>query len=236
MKILICDDNIYTAENLKDIVSQHFDNQKIEYEITVKNESTAVMNSSLNYDIAFLDIEMPVYNGLDIAKELQNRNENTIIFIVTSHQYFLDDALNLRVFRFLPKPFDRERIIGGLDIALRQYIQNTNVVDVNDNEIVRIFTGDIIYITIKKRKTEVVTKTDKILSDKTIEEWKKLLADKCFAQTHYSFIVNLKYVMKIDNDDVILKRNNNESVKIKIAQRRYKAFKETFYRYMTENM
>lgn len=56
---------------------------------------------------------MPGVNGLSVTKHLQTLNPNIIVFIVTSFQGYLDDAMDLKVFRFLSKPIDENRFLGA---------------------------------------------------------------------------------------------------------------------------
>ncbi len=84
------------------------------------------MDKQIKTDFAFIDIEMPGVNGLSVTKHLQTLNPNIIVFfIVTSFQGYLDDAMDLKVFRFLSKPIDENRFFKSMDVALNLYKQST---------------------------------------------------------------------------------------------------------------
>lgn len=234
MRVLICDDEVFAVDLIKKMIYDYFSEKKISAEIIAETESEKVLAENVSIDMAFLDVEMPKYSGLDVAKHLLALNPNTIVFIITSHQDYLDSAMDLRVFRFLPKPPDRERIFSGLDSAIRFYNENTRVLLVDGSTAQRIYVRDILFITIHKRKTLVVTKNDEIISDKSISEWKDILPNACFAQPHYSYIVNLQNIERLEKDNIVLKKNNNETVNIKISQRKYKDFKNQFFDYISQ--
>lgn len=234
MRVLICDDEIFAIESVKKIVSEYFSERDISAEIVAETDSAKVLDDKSFFDMAFLDVEMPKHSGLELAKHLLEINSNTIIFIITSHQGYLDSAMDLRVFRFLPKPRDRERIFSGLDSAIRFYNENTRVLLTDGSTAQHIYMRDILYITIHKRKTLVITKSEEIISDRSLAQWKEILPDNCFAQPHYSYIVSLQNIDRLEKDNIVLKKNNNETVNVKISQRKYKEFKNKFFEYISQ--
>lgn len=234
MRVLICDDEIFAIESVKKIVSEYFSERDISAEIVAETDSAKVLDDKSFFDMVFLDVEMPKHSGLELAKHLLEINSNTIIFIITSHQGYLDSAMDLRVFRFLPKPLDRERIFSGLDSAIRFYNENTRVLLTDGSTAQHIYMRDILYITIHKRKTLVITKSEEIISDRSLAQWKEILPDNCFAQPHYSYIVSLQNIDRLEKDNIVLKKNNNETVNVKISQRKYKEFKNKFFEYISQ--
>ena len=234
MRVLICDDEIFAVESIKKIVFEYFSERNLIAEIVAETDSAKVLDDKSYFDMAFLDVEMPKHSGLEIAKCLLDVNPNTIVFIITSHQGYLDSAMDLRVFRFLPKPLDRERIFSGLDSAIRFYNENTRMFLTDGTTAQRIYMRDILYITIHKRKTLVVTKSDEIISDRSLAQWKEILPDNCFAQPHYSYLVSLQNIERLEKDNIVLKKNNNETVNVKISQRKYKDFKNKFFDYISQ--
>lgn len=234
MRVLICDDEVFAVESIKKIVFEYFSERNLIAEIVAETDSAKVLDDKSYFDMAFLDVEMPKHSGLEIAKCLLDVNPNTIVFIITSHQGYLDSAMDLRVFRFLPKPLDRERIFSGLDSAIRFYNENTRMFLTDGTTAQRIYMRDILYITIHKRKTLVVTKSDEIISDRSLAQWKEILPDNCFAQPHYSYLVSLQNIERLEKDNIVLKKNNNETVNVKISQRKYKEFKNKFFDYISQ--
>ena len=64
-------------------------------------------------DIAFLDVEMPGCNGLEVAERLPAENPPVVVF-VTAHERFALDAFDVQAVDYLLKPFDRERLQTAL--------------------------------------------------------------------------------------------------------------------------
>ena len=64
---------------------------------------------------------MPGMNGIYVGNELKKRNDNIIIFIVTSYSEYLDEAMRFHVFRYLSKPLDKQRFFRNMKDAVDLY-------------------------------------------------------------------------------------------------------------------
>lgn len=234
MKALICDDEQKIVEQITKLLNIIFALKQISLDITSYNCGNDVINKNDKYDIAFVDIEMPGINGLSTIKHLQKINSNIIIFVVTSFSIYLDDAMDLNVFRYLSKPIDKDRFMKSINIAIDIYKKSTQcIVAETYDECTKIFTKDILYITIDNRKARIVTKNKKLLSKKNFDYWKKQLAEyDYFAQSHYSIIVNLKNVTNFSKTEITLSAGGKEYTHIPISRRFYSSFKEAFYKYI----
>ncbi len=91
---------------------------------------------------------------------------------------------------------------------------------------------DILYLTIENRKTKLVTKTQEFISNKKFDYWKKQLSKyEYFAQSHYSYIVNLKNVTDFNKNEITLSFNSKKAT-VPISRSFYVSFKKAFYEYM----
>ena len=59
-------------------------------------------------DLAFLDIELPGTNGLDLAKNLQETSPDCMIVFLTAYAKYAVDAFQVRAFGYLVKPVTAE--------------------------------------------------------------------------------------------------------------------------------
>ena len=78
-------------------------------------------NKNEKIDIAFLDIEMPGLNGIQLAKELKKINPLVNIIFVTAYDNYALDAYKIHASGYLSKPVKAERIKEELE-ALRHPI------------------------------------------------------------------------------------------------------------------
>ena len=233
MKVLICDDNPKIITQIKKYLMEISKQTRYKFDFICFINGNDISTEQIKADFAFIDIEMPGVNGLSVTKHLQTLNPNIIVFIVTSFQGYLDDAMDLKVFRFLSKPIDENRFFRSMEIALNLYKQSTEkiILDYFD-ECHNIFTIDILYLTIENRKTKIITKNNEYISNKKFDYWKNCLKSyEYFAQSHYSYIVNLKNVTDFDKNEITLSVDSKK-VKVPVSRSFYASFKKSFYEYM----
>lgn len=90
MKIAICDDIVEYRLSIKSYVHEYSKINNMESEIYIFNNGKSLLESTLTFDVLFLDIELGDLNGIDVAKEIQKKHSNTIILIITSYRQYLD--------------------------------------------------------------------------------------------------------------------------------------------------
>lgn len=61
-------------------------------------------------DVAFLDIEMPVMNGIELAKRIKKEDENIRIIFVTAYEQYALQAFGVDAIGYLLKPYSGEDI------------------------------------------------------------------------------------------------------------------------------
>lgn len=225
--ISICDDDRYIREKLRSVVANYFNERKIEYKISLFSSGEELCRFTGCTDIAFLDVEMGNLNGIQTGYGLIRKNPGVIIFVVTSYREYLDEAMDLKVFRFLEKPVDKDRLYSALDIVTEQskeitFMSNHLPVTIRERDIVCIYSCD--------RRTYVLTDTG--VSYPTImsmKEWTEKTKDiPCFSQPHYSYIINLKYVSRIEGRSIVLKCKNGISMTAYASQRKINSFRNDF--------
>ena len=231
MKILICDDENEYIQDIKNHVSMFMNEHNEDVRFFEYSNGKMLLNCKEHFDIAFLDVEINGVNGIDIGKALKKVNENIVIFVVTAYEKYMDEAMDLNVFRFLQKPVNPERLYAGLEKAIRTIDSSLVNVTLNDRDknIVSISTNDIAYVEIDGRKTKVVTKAKTYFSQKNITYWRDKLVASFFCHPHKSFIVNIKYISKCEKDMITIINGD----RIPIAYRNQSEFSKYFVNYFS---
>lgn len=225
MKIAICDDNTTYVDELHKYVKSLLNGKSINFDINTIYNSEELYSSNDIYDIAFLDIEMEPYSGIEIAKQMKKNNPHIIIFIITSYNRYLDDAMDLNVFRYIQKPLDIQRLKDGIEKAI-EFIDN-NVISFylkNGKATQNVSSNDIIYIETVGRSTKIVTVDNIYLSDNKIDFWESKLVASFFYRIHKSFIVNMNYITHYERNMLILRNEHN----VPISYRKQAEFRKAF--------
>lgn len=117
VSILICDDSILARKNLSGVLNAlGYTNVK-----EVSNGQAAVDTcKDMNPDVVFLDIIMPVKDGITATKEILSDNKDTKIIICSSvgTQTHLREAIRAGAKDFIQKPIDGNIVKQVLDHLL----------------------------------------------------------------------------------------------------------------------
>lgn len=153
-------------------------------------------------DIILLDIEMPEFSGLQVAKKIRETDSATPIFIVTSFQDInhIQEAIPLMLVEYIIKPlqFDqlRDTLLKCVDYLDKQgqllYVFNSSL---KYNKM----SGELIY---KDGTVEILPKREKELLDLLINNKNRLLKREFLEDTLFdidcsdSSLKNLVYRLK----------------------------------------
>jgi YesN/AraC family two-component response regulator len=73
-------------------------------------------NPNLVVDYLFVDIEMPIMDGIQLVKEIRSHLPKCKIIMVTSHsdREKVEDIIKLGVNGYIKKPFDRDTVLAKI--------------------------------------------------------------------------------------------------------------------------
>lgn len=115
MKIVIIDDEPAMANYLCQQISLCCAKRDWVHDCYVFTSSEDLLHMDLSeINVAFLDIDMPKINGLQIAKELRKRYPEMIIIFVTSWIKYAPEGYEVNALRYLMK----DRLPRELDSCL----------------------------------------------------------------------------------------------------------------------
>lgn len=121
MNLLLVDDENLALEALRNVVRKVLPNATIN---AFHKATQAVEFAKDNrVDIAFLDIDMRIMNGLEMAKALQKIHPRMNIIFVTGYAEYALDAFNLYASAYLTKPASEEsvkRAVGQLRYSIEE--------------------------------------------------------------------------------------------------------------------
>ena len=123
MRILLVDDEQLQLLRLTDAVKK-----ALPQESEILSYTNPVLaweeNKEKPVDIAFLDIDMPVMNGMMLAKKLKIVNPQVNVIFVTAYNEYALDAYKLHASGYVTKPVNVEKIKAELD-GLRYPVELT---------------------------------------------------------------------------------------------------------------
>ena len=112
-KIAIVDDSRAYIELITDVLTKESGCTEDHFEIDSFQKASSLLyelEDGNDYDIYFLDIEMPEMNGLELAREIREKNEDAYLIFITSHMEFAIDGYEVEAYQYILKSMLREKL------------------------------------------------------------------------------------------------------------------------------
>jgi len=234
MIIGICDDMPAVVQELVEMVEVFFRDKPRKPTVKTFCSGAQLLDYPEEIDILFLDIELGDFNALDLVKAYRGKYKNTLLIMVTSYEQYLDDAMDLNIFRYIDKPIAPARIDSALEKAIERLDNSRLCVRDTDSKTHHINKKDIIYIESYLRHVLVHTDAQTITTTLSLKELReKVSGTSYFASPHNSYIVNLNYIKLFSRTKIKISVGEN-SVDIPVSGRHQVPFKRAYLEYMKE--
>lgn len=218
--------------------------------ITVKGTArTGVMGVKLiekvKPDLLFLDVELPDMSGMDVVAKLRDHiSWNMRVIFYTAYNKYVIEALRSAAFDFLQKPIDSNELQTIMSRLCEQGrggdVGNINALFAERPFMVVTPTGDLRFL----HSSEIGF--FRYLSNRKI--WEAALADgtflplrrnttaeqlcaydSSFVQIHQSFIINMHYLMMVQDNRCIMYPPFNTVDELIVSKKYKKQMVERFY-------
>ena len=122
-KILIVEDELITAENIKDcLLNKDFDEPIIKDNYEDSLSLFHSTNSKPNLLICDIQIKGKK-NGMELAREIRKISSCQLIFLTANNQSsILDEVMDLNPDSFLVKPFTEQQLNTAVEICFRKFV------------------------------------------------------------------------------------------------------------------
>ena len=230
LKVIIIDDEPLAINVLKNYVEQIKELKLVNTFSNAVDASTFLQGNEV--DIIFLDIHMPILDGLEFLKTL---HEAPMVIITTAHEEFALESFELEVLDYLIKPIPFPRFLKSVNriIKLKQVNdsaeKNANndhpsiFVKVDKKKLQRIYLDEIVVVESLKDYIRIKTTTGKYIVHKTLSSFTDELPSDQFIRIHRSFTICIDKVqvvegnsVEIDNTRYTIGRSYINEVKAKI--------------------
>ncbi|CAH2214614.1 response regulator transcription factor [Tepidibacter aestuarii] len=128
---IIADDEELSVELIKYLIKKNDLPIEVIGEAFAGDEALDMINK-LKPDIAFIDIRMPILNGLEVIKKIKDLQKQSIDFIViTAYRYFEYAQLSLRLGAkdILLKPIESEQFVESVEKILEYKTSDNQILN-----------------------------------------------------------------------------------------------------------
>lgn len=223
-KIAVCDDDKQVHDDIARLLRQNVSAET--YQLDCFTSGSVFLQSACTkqYDLVYLDIQMPEMNGMDVAKALRQQRCMAAIMFLTNFDDYLEIGYEVQAFRYRFKPLDPD--IFAKDFCAWQAWYKVHgspfIWIATATEVQQVAVQDIIYLEIERRKVKLVTKSATYISVEDMHYWEALLADKGFLAPYNKVLVNMDHVKSFDATKVVVTGDKE----LPMSRRKYQEFRK----------
>ncbi|MCD8293906.1 MAG: LytTR family DNA-binding domain-containing protein [Clostridia bacterium] len=223
-RVAIIEDEKYAADNLQGFVEKYGAEKGQTFSIQIfGNGVDFITDYTANYDIVFMDIELPMMNGMDCARKLRELDARVALVFVTNMVQYSVKGYEVDATGYVVKPveyFSFSLLMDKIMDRIR-YANENYVVVRNNDSMVRIMLTDLIYIEVMDHYLIYhASDGNEYRQLGKIKDQEEQLSGYDFFRCSNSFLVNMRYIKSIDGSNICLLDGNM----LPISRKRKKDF------------
>ena len=206
LKCIIIDDEPLAINVIKNHIAQL---PAIEILQTFDNALESLDFLSRNkVDLMFLDINMPVIDGLSFLRSL---DQKPMVILTTAHEEYAVEGFELEVLDYLVKPISLPRFLKASNKALARskeqlhpikHDEDSLFVKVDKKKMKKIYFDDILVVESLKDYIKIITTKGNYVVHQTLGSFTVELPATQFMRIHRSYTANITKVDTVEGNSV----------------------------------
>ena len=236
-RFAICDDMSTHIQILQGKIERIMNPWKLETIIDTYSSGMSLLNRleihGNSYDIIFLDMEMPLMNGLETGKKIRTLDKDVIIIYITGFVHYALKAYEIRAFDYIIKPVNTLKLKKTLEDAIsrieknrkKDFVEEVCLTISHNKKAMEIPEKDIVYLSKNQNITKIVCTYGTFDVYDSLKNIMNQLNKEIFIQSHEGFIVNKNHIRLYENQKLTL----TTDVVIPVSKKNAKRVKEIFF-------
>lgn len=230
MKIAVLEDEQEPLDALLSCLDRYQKSGGEELELKVFSSAMDFISGfKAEYDLLFLDIKMPLLDGMEVAEKVREKDPYVLIVFVTNMQQYALKGYSVNAYDFIVKPVS----YYAIDTLMKKVAvlvgarRNESITVRSAGGVKKIPVASILYVDVWHHKLTYHTQNGNIECWGSLAETEKLLPKGWFAYCSAGVLVHLKHVDAIEGEEVIV-----NGTRLKISRLRKKDFMAEFAAYL----
>ena len=212
MKIAVCDDEPIICQQLSELIAAY----PLSEPVVIKAYCSGydLLNAADNFDLVFLDIQMPGIDGLAVGEQLLSKDPNLILVLISSNFHYISQSYHIRTFQFLLKPIEPDFFYVEFKRCLQKYQRTRGSYSIMvQREEIKLPIKDVVYIQSDLRESLFYLGNGSKYS--TYRKLSDVAADlECFnfLRCHKRYLVNLRWIKKYHKNELTVRIGNQDKI------------------------
>lgn len=235
MIIAICDVKLQYCEQIENFVRRLGNSLGIDIKCDKYQNGKDLLESNHNqYQIIFLDVDMPDENGIFIAEKIRKTNQDVEIIFVTALIQYAVEGYKVKAYRFILKPIEYEDFVFQIkDLLLHlNNIEKNSLTLTKKHQTYTVKIDEIIYVEILDHYLTYHCTKYNLTVNGTMRKLENDLKNYSFSRIHNSYLVNLEYISEIKCQTLFM-TNGDE---LPIARSKRDAFRQSYLNFSDEKI
>lgn len=208
MRVCVLEDEKIVADKLCSFIEKYCAEQGVCVEVQVFPDAFALLEGyHADVDILFMDIQLPVMNGMEAAKKIRETDEKVLIVFVTNLAQYAVEGYDVNAFDFILKPveYDGFRMRFARIIKELEHRSADKYINISSKSgFRRIKLADLLYVEVINHDLIFHTREEGEISTRgTMKKLAESLSGECFALCSNCYLVNLAHVKQADKAAVL---------------------------------
>ena len=226
LKIAIVEDSLIDQDILETFVKEFLFEKSIAFEITTFDNGKDFLETKDKFSLIFLDMYLPDMIGIDVLREVRDRQEDARVVFSTSSKEFIEQSYEEDALHYLVKPVTREKINLVLNkfLNIQAELQTVSLKVGRDKENYQI--SSIKYLESYSHKCILHIASRDIEISESITDVENKFKTYDFIKINRTTIVNMAYIKEVNSTGVILdgnvyvsiSRNTKSKIKAEISK------------------